>query len=286
MTPFAAEYSINADIAPVTYIGRVMDNLCASYASVGLNNLNYEQAPHRNDQEGRKEGQGEHPRRLRKEDAGIRGQEAPGIREEKEIMEHVVMKPTILFDMDGVLADFFGSAFELVSKATGFDPWMIHLYREHHGSHRMEEYFGITRGEFWRIIDEDREFWLNLEPLRHGVEAFRKLNSDPRFKVFVCTAPSSNPNCLTGKAKWLKKRLRIGVDQVVFTTEKWLLANPHALLIDDYEKNIDPFLANGGNALHLPASWNTDTSNLDLYSMIVESAEDHYCQLKNEIPSR
>lgn len=186
------------------------------------------------------------------------------------------IKPTILFDMDGVLADFFGSAFELISKATGFDPSLIHLYREHHGSHRMEDYFGISRGEFWRIIDEDRGFWLNLEPLRHGVEAFRKLNSDPRFQVFVCTAPSSNPNCLTGKAKWLKKRLRIGVDQVVFTTEKWLLANPQTLLIDDYERNIEPFEKAGGFALQLPASWNTDTSKIDLLWTIMESAEEHY----------
>lgn len=195
-------------------------------------------------------------------------------------------KPTIYFDMDGVLADFFNPAFAACNEALCFGA-TADDYRRSHGKFSIEEYFRITPRKFWGIIDSEPGFWECLPVLRQGVSAFNEYAADPRFDVYVLTSPSANPHCIYGKAVWLQKHLGVGVKRVIYTGNKHLLAHPGALLIDDYPKNTMAFANAGGATCLLPADWAVDTSQLDLVSIIRASAESfYYSHLQTPHPIR
>lgn len=76
--------------------------------------------------------------------------------------------------------------------------------------------------------------------------------------VYIATAHSArSAGCLAGKRAWIVRELGVPwMRRTIFIKEKFLLANRSVVLIDDLEKNTEPFRAAGGRAILVPRPWN------------------------------
>lgn len=108
--------------------------------------------------------------------------------------------------------------------------------------------------------------WAGLE--KFGSSWWRDLPESPDFRdlltslrvlgqVIFCSSPGDTPSSLTGKVQWLHHRFGDKFNDYVITHHKYLLARPEAVLVDDYQKNVDDFQRNGGHAVLVPRPWNT-----------------------------
>ena len=66
-----------------------------------------------------------------------------------------------------------------------------------------------------------------------------------------------NPGSWPGKVEWVHRYFRTFEKRLIITqAPKSLLAKPDTLLIDDRDKNIEEFIAAGGQAILVPRPWN------------------------------
>lgn len=170
-------------------------------------------------------------------------------------------KQNILLDMDGVLADFAGSAIRLLNEKLKKDH-TIEQYASEYGEFGMDKFYGISEEEFWSVIDYDEYFWYNIEPLPWAKELYGMLLGFG--EVMIVTSPAQNPVCAYHKYRWLYEHLNIKTENIILCSKKHLLAG-NGLLIDDYKKNVIEFMNAGGDAVCVPSNWNTP--NLDKYEV-------------------
>jgi 5'(3')-deoxyribonucleotidase len=159
-------------------------------------------------------------------------------------------KKIILLDLDGVLAMFVKSAMSALN---------ITDYSVPRGVHPIEKWNGVnvTTEQFWKAIDNGGEsFWENLEKYPWADDLLNYC--ERKGSTFFLTAPSRNPNCSSGKMKWIKKHYPHMTRRTILTAHKYLLAAPERLLIDDTEDKVDSFTQWGGNGLLFPQLWNRD----------------------------
>lgn len=149
----------------------------------------------------------------------------------------------ILVDMDGVLADFVGGVRDLF----GFnEPWPI-------GAYDVPTAFGITPQEMWEAIDNEFDFWLNLEPLPWLDELLRMLEG---CDWWISTSPSLDPLCAAQKIEWVYRFIGPNFRRYMIGPDKFLMANDETVLIDDSDSNYDKFTDAGGFAVLFPQPWN------------------------------
>jgi len=129
----------------------------------------------------------------------------------------------IFFDLDGVLADFDRHARE---------------------QNKYTEDGKVKWGEL------DHQWWATM-PAFFGAKKFysavRKLG-----KVKFLTAPVLGADCFSGKAEWVQKfasrRGKYALMDLIIcpAKDKYFLASPNHILVDDREKNIKEWVAAGG----------------------------------------
>ena len=160
-----------------------------------------------------------------------------GLDEDKveSILENLTPASEIYVDMDGVLADFFGSW----GKLLGVD----------------------SDTQFWKKIkniepalDKVREkddFWINI-PLTSGAKNLLNAIKQIKGKYNILSAPLPNdPNSEPQKRAWIKKNLSsFPPEKIIIDHDKAKYATqpdgtPNAL-IDDYGSNVDKWRAAGG----------------------------------------
>ncbi len=170
-------------------------------------------------------------------------------------------------DMDGVIVDFVGGACKLHG--------IPNPYPKHKGIWDFVELLDMSAKDFWAPMGED--FWANLEPtpdyeriLAHTVNKFGEDN------ICILTSPCATAGCIEGKKKWIKKHLKL--KHVLFGSSKHFLARPDAVLIDDAEHNVDPFVQHGGKGILLPRMWNKKHN-------ISELAVEHLAVQLNDLES-
>jgi 5'(3')-deoxyribonucleotidase len=162
--------------------------------------------------------------------------------------------PHIFLDMDGVLTDFVSATVALHGRAEVLDAWPL-------GDRNVPAVLGISRTEYWRLIDEQgASFWAGLAPFPWFEELVALVRQFAPMTIL--TAPSLSPCCLDGKVQWLynhfpKVRGKRFTDFII-GPQKHLLAQPSRVLIDDAEKNIEDFRAAGGDAILFPQPWNAN----------------------------
>ncbi len=100
------------------------------------------------------------------------------------------------------------------------------------------------------LKDGSPTFWSELEILPHVPELIA-ICKDLADEV-VIVSHSSSGNCYIGSKAIADK---LGID-FISTEHKHYLARDGVLLIDDYEKNVDAFIAAGGLAITFPQKWN------------------------------
>ena len=140
------------------------------------------------------------------------------------------MIKTIYLDMDGVLADFdkhFENLYGISPKG----------YEAKHG-----------QIAFWRTIYKTPRYFEDI-PINPKVYDIINMCKALTLDVCILSSPSSTnqPLCMLGKRKWIDKHL--GVDfPAIFEKHKEKYAEPTALLVDDYDKQINNFTNAGGRA--------------------------------------
>ncbi len=171
----------------------------------------------------------------------------------------------ILLDMDGVIADFFGSALVNINNYYPEKALSEEEYRKN-ATFDMAERFGISKSGFLDAINYE-EFWSNLDIFPWAQTLYNSLNEIA--PVTIASSPIyNNDNCIAEKLRWLKRHFGINSSQCMFGSKKYLMAKDDVVLIDDYRKNVDKFKDCGGYAILVPSSWNTDMSKVNVVDIV------------------
>ena len=186
------------------------------------------------------------------------------------------IEPVIYLDLDGVCTDFISAG----AVAIGQDPAQVlaRWARDFKGEFRVHVVMGTERGEFWQALDDAGEvFWVELEEYPWFKELYDALSN--LAPVIFLSSATRAPSCLSGKLKWLQARFGRKFRDYIFTAHKQQLASPSALLVDDYERNVEGFLGAGGSAVLFPQPWNSNHDIEDRLEYALAQAREWYAGL-------
>ena len=151
----------------------------------------------------------------------------------------------ILLDMDGVIADFHGAVCRLYNYDITTWP---------RGEYDIPKVLDLNIYDFYEKLESTPNFWINLEPLpwmRELYDSCREVGT-----VTITTSPTSDPDCLAQKVKWLRHHFHRHFTNFMIGKAKHLMANHSNILIDDSFRNIEEFRHHGGRAIPFPTITN------------------------------
>jgi 5'(3')-deoxyribonucleotidase len=153
----------------------------------------------------------------------------------------------IFLDMDGVCVDWHKAAIAAVGR--DYEKTMAEWPK---GGDDAAEVFGMDAVSFYAALEtRGAKHWIEMEEypgFREFYESLTRLGD-----VMFLSTPTQDPQCLSGKVKWLQDRFGEDYTEFVFTPKKELLAGPRTILIDDSEEKIQKF---GPNGILFPQRWN------------------------------
>ena len=131
------------------------------------------------------------------------------------------MKKTILVDMDGVLADF-ERGFQQKWKTQYPERRVIPL--EERTTFHIEDQYPKEIQEDAKKITQSQNFFLELEPIKGGIEALSELALADNT-IFICTSPISvYQHCVPEKYAWIDKHLgKDWVKKLIVTKDKTMV---------------------------------------------------------------
>ena len=130
----------------------------------------------------------------------------------------------IYCDMDGVLCDFDGK-FKSLFNCLPQD---------------YENKFG--KEKFWNKIKTVDHWFLELPWIQGSQEFWNKIKP---FNPTILTSPADSiEQCKKDKLEWIRRN--IGNAKVIIDKQKFKYASPNSILIDDLDKNIEPWRKAGG----------------------------------------
>lgn len=139
----------------------------------------------------------------------------------------------------------------------------------------------ISNRDLWPIINKQgEEWWANLEIFPWAKYLYNRLQHETNL-IFFLSSPSREPSCYSGKAKWLLKHFGKAEDFIP-TKHKWLLANSHSLLIDDYQVKLDPFIEKGGYGFKWPSSLKLLDGELKI-EKVIDELFDYIHKIKDQL---
>ena len=158
----------------------------------------------------------------------------------------VAIRPVILLDMDGVLANFVQGLIDTMKLDTTHDQWSSW---SHHKT------IGISDDEMWAST-KFPAWWENLDPYPWAsrlVSCLRGVGD-----VIFCTSPSLCDSCPSQKVAWLRSHelMHERKNDYQIGPRKELNAKSGAILIDDSDDNIRKYRDAGGTAILFPQPWN------------------------------
>ena len=158
----------------------------------------------------------------------------------------------IFLDMDGVLSNFVGAVATIfrTTEQELLDKWIP-------GEYDVCKILDISEERMWEMVFlGGEEFWSEMKPYPWAKELYELCCSIA--PTVILTSPSREPNCLSGKVKWLCKNL--GSEEVfrdfLIGPRKEMCAAPGHLLIDDYDNKCSSFIEHGGEAILFRRVWN------------------------------
>lgn len=166
---------------------------------------------------------------------------------------------TVWLDLDGVLVDFIGGLHRALDI-----PYDINHYPYKKGEWNMlTDIKGLddVPVTFEQCNDIcTKSFWENLEWMHDGHDILRAVTYKfAPINIQILTTCMPNSETKSGKIEWLERHLPMYLDRAIILDAgvgKTSYAHSNALLIDDRDKNIDDFVAAGGQGLLVPRPWN------------------------------
>lgn len=148
------------------------------------------------------------------------------------------MKPTLLVDLDGVLADFDGRCWD-VARAYRLNldiedrSTQTRYYLTDHiiGGEMMGKRAAQRRMR--SRIDRDPLWFASLDVIPGAQDGVREL--EEVFDVWVCTKPlMTNVNCASDKLAWVRNHFPTLAEKVIITPDKSMVRGD--VLLDDHPK--------------------------------------------------
>lgn len=144
-------------------------------------------------------------------------------------------RPTLYYDMDGVLADFFGE-------------WA----RSHGVAHYKQIDKNEIKASLDRVGEEAESFFENLPVLPGVDELLRAAQSFGGYTILSSPLERNEESSIEGKKKWISKHLQAyPPNAVIFERNKAKYATTGGiknLLVDDYGVNVNAWNDAGGEA--------------------------------------
>jgi hypothetical protein len=152
----------------------------------------------------------------------------------------------VYVDLDGVLCGTVEEMFRRFGR--GKTP------KEMQGSYDTSTLLGIPDpwSQFGADFFAQAEWMVDGRPILNAVERI----AQPR-NVRICTCPTVETTSAAGKLAWIQNNLPTYRRRYALIVEKWWLANPDAILIDDCDEQVDRFIVAGGKAILVPRPWNS-----------------------------
>ena len=154
----------------------------------------------------------------------------------------------VLLDMDGVLSDMTTPIQEMYN----LGPWPPGAGYE---IQTVYPQLTMSANKFWQSFDSE-DFWAHL-PWTHDGKIILKMVERHFKEINICTSPTLNPYCASGKIRWINNNIPLYRRRFFIGPQKWHLASPGHLLIDDHDKNVKLFREKGGHAILVPRPWNS-----------------------------
>ncbi|AGR47829.1 hypothetical protein SmphiM12_197 [Sinorhizobium phage phiM12] len=155
------------------------------------------------------------------------------------------IKPTIYIDSDGVCADF-------------------ETFYEEAFQHRHDS---VTDEEMWRNINAHGRFFSMLPLIDGTLEFIERFKKTHNIVILTACPKSDYQRSALQKKAWFKTFVDpdLMVLPVLGGKNKFLfLQNPGDVLIDDFEKNIVPWIEAGGFGV-VHKDWKTTTEIVERY---------------------
>lgn len=171
---------------------------------------------------------------------------------------------TVFLDMDGVIADFQQGVYQAFNKP--YDYKLLPAAYDFWSTWDVVP----SRSEVNDICDDS--FWANLPWTHDGKRILKAVLDKFSFdQIYVLTVPMPNVESATGKMRWIEKNVPEFYNRTLIgPVPKELLARPDRLLIDDHDKYVDAFKAEGGQAIKIPRPWNSLHECLDCSLEVVQ----------------
>ncbi len=155
----------------------------------------------------------------------------------------------ILLDMDGVVVHHFIDLGLAAGIDVSRDTWPMG------NKDGIKAITGLNKATFdAMVIAGGADLWANMPAFPWFRSFFTAL--EEIAPVYYLSSPEYGAGCVAGKVQWIAHHHGAGFDRFILTTHKTLLARPTAVLIDDTQKNIDQFIAAGGQGILFQQPWN------------------------------
>lgn len=176
----------------------------------------------------------------------------------------------IHLDLDSTLVDFIGGCARLV----GAPP---DARLQPRSWHDVAPVLGLEDHALWaRIRAAGPRFWADLDWLPWG-RALLSLCQRHAAKfgcpLLLVTSPCRGPavdyhwrmsdDCVAGKAQWVNRNAPDMSKNLVLVHDKWRLAAPGVVLIDDAPHNVEHYRAAGADAYQIPSPWDGSSDYTD-----------------------
>lgn len=174
----------------------------------------------------------------------------------------ITQKYQIFCDMDGVLVDLVGGVGKALYEDAPADASANYVKTQQKarevldGQPLLSEHLDKTHSNFkkdtrnflYRVLMDNRRFWMNLEWLPDGKKLWDYIK---KYDPVILSKPT-DLQAVIGKKKWVKDNIGLPKERVQIRYDK----SPYAqyegkigILIDDFESNTSKFDAAGGRTV-------------------------------------
>lgn len=167
------------------------------------------------------------------------------------------MKRKLFLDVDGCLCNWVKGAHEIHGVDYDSEEWP-YVKGPDGWDFYKDPRFNVA---FEHLFDGmDRTFWANLEWMPDGKEILSLCEEYFGDDICLLTAPHHGDGVVDGRLDWIehnmpnyRKRTLVGSCKEVIAA----VGGPNAILVDDWDRNIDNWGKAGGTAIHCPRPWNS-----------------------------